>query len=480
MRRVVAAVAAVLVSGCGGAFTSRVDSVARAGEYELGVQRLAEVIAAGKELPVRRDVVTGIAVLWVDYTTFADRLLAGDSLLDSAHVAAAMWAELEQEVASRFHDRLIGEAARLDSSAVDSLYAVGDYRLIKHVTFPVSPDASPNIRQTQRAIAEDTRAKLVSGRLTWAQVSGDTARGAKGRTEGDLGVIARGETVERFENVAFALAPGEISAVTETPGGYDIIFRPPLAAVRADFAAGAERRREDEFDERYLDSLPQRWNLRVRTGIGPAVREVGRDPVQAKQSGKILGSYKGGQFRVSDLSRWLQAMPPEVWQGLPGASDSQIVAIVQHLMRNEVLLREAKAAGVTVPPEYFQGVTDSLHRQLALLGALIGLPNDSLPTYRALPAAARRDLVQVRVLGFLEAVAQNRRRLQLVPAALADRLRTEVRWKVEPAGVERVLERARQIRLALDTVAPARPPAAPPITQPPGPRPPGSAPPGQP
>jgi hypothetical protein len=98
----------VLVSGCGGAFTSRVDSVARAGEYELGVQRLAEIIAAGKELPVRRDVVNGIAVLWVDYTTFADRLLAGDSLLDSAHVAAAMWAELEQEVASQFHDRLIG------------------------------------------------------------------------------------------------------------------------------------------------------------------------------------------------------------------------------------------------------------------------------------------------------------------------------------------------------------------------------------
>jgi hypothetical protein len=170
-------------------------------------------------------------------------------------------------------------------------------------------------------------------------------------------------------------------------------------------------------------------------------------------------------------------MPPEVWSGLPGASDSQIGAIVQHLMRNEVLLREAKAAGVTVTPEYFHGVTDTLRRELALLGALIGLPNDSLPRYRALPEPARRELVQQRVLTFLEEVAQNRRRLQLVPAALADRLRGEVKWSVVPAGVERVLERARQIRLALDTVSTARPPIAPPITQPAGPQPPGSAPP---
>jgi len=474
MRRVVAAVAAGLVSGCGGAFSSRVDTVAHVGEYELGVQRLAELMAAGKELPVRRDVVDGMSVLWVDYTTFADRLLAGDSLLDSAHVAATMWADIEQEIASQFHDHLIGQSTRLDSAAVDSVYAAGDYRLIKHITLRVGPDAAPNLRGVQRALAEDTRAKLVSGAVTWDKASGGTQ-------DTDLGVIARGETVERFENVAFALAPGEISQVTETPSGYDLIFRPPLADVREQFRDGVERRLEAQFDERYLDSLPRRWSLRVRGGIGPAVREVGRDPVRAKQSGKVLGTYKGGQFRVSDLSRWLQAMPRDVWQGLPGANDSQITGMVETLMRNEVLLREAKAAGMTVTPEFFQGVTDTLRRELALLGAVLGFPNDSLPAYRALPAAARMELVQTHVLGYLQAVAQNRRRLQLVPAALADRLRTEVEWSVEPAGVERVLERARQIRLALDSVPRAAPPATPPIapdTSPGGSRPPGSPTPG--
>jgi hypothetical protein len=470
MRRVVAAVAAVLLSGCGGALTSRVDSVAHAGEYELSVQRLAEILAAGKELPVRRDVVDGVSVLWVDYTLFADRLLAGDSLLDSAHVAATMWASIEQEVASQFHDHLIGQTARLDSNAVDSVYAAGDYRLIKHITLPVSPDAAPNVRRVQRALAEDTRQKLMSGAVTWEKASGGTK-------EGDLGVITRGDAVERFENVAFALAPGEISQVIETAGGYEIAFRPPLAEVRDEFRDGVASRLEAQFDERYLDSLPARWNLQVRTGIGPAVREVARNPVRAKQSGKVLGSYRGGQFRVSDLARWLEAMPREMWQGLPGASDSQIAGMVRNLMRNEVLLREAKAAGMRVTPEFFQGVTDTLRRELALLGGLLGFPHDSLPAYRALPLATRQALVQTNVLNYLEAVAQNRRRLQVVPAALADRLRAEAKWSVVPAGVERVLERARQIRLALDSVPSARPPGPPPIapgTQPPGsPTPPG-------
>jgi hypothetical protein len=467
MRRALAVVAAVSVMGCRGAFSTRVDSVARVNDYDLGVQQLAELIANGKDLPVRRQVVEGLSVLWVDYTLFADHLLAGDSLLDSAHVAAAMWADIQQEIASRFHDKLIGESAQFDSAALDSVYAAGNYRLIRHIAYDVQPDAAPDVRAVKRRMAEDTRAKLLSGAQTWAQASAGSDDAATGAHEGDLGVIARGQMTERFENAAFALAPGEISSVTETSRGYDILFRPKLADVRAEFKDGVEARIEQQFDSTYLEQLPGRWDLRVRSGIGPAVREVGRDPVRAKESRKVLGSYRGGEFRVSDLSRWLQGMPPQVWQQLPGASDSQVVGLVQALMRNEVLLREAKAAGVAVTPEYFAGVTDTLRRELSLLGAGLGVPNDSLPQYRALPAAARHDLVQGRVLDYLVAASQNRKRLQTVPPFLADRLRAEAKWSVVPAGVERVLERARELRLALDSVPgrPAgQPAAAPPIT----------------
>jgi hypothetical protein len=98
------------VGGCGEAFTSRVDVAARAGPYELSVDRLAEVIATGKGLPLRRDVAEGIAHLWVDYTIFADRVASGDSLTDSGYVEAAMWAEMQQELADRYHAMLVEDA----------------------------------------------------------------------------------------------------------------------------------------------------------------------------------------------------------------------------------------------------------------------------------------------------------------------------------------------------------------------------------
>jgi hypothetical protein len=56
-----------------------------------------------------------------------------------------------------------------------------------------------------------------------------------------------------------------------------------------------------------------------------------------------------------------------------------------------------------------------------------------------------------------------------VPPFLADTLRAEADWDVSPAGIEQVIERARQMRLSLDpppapggpAVSPAPPAVAP-------------------
>jgi hypothetical protein len=460
--------AAVLASGCADAFTSRVDAVARAGAYQLPVEQAAEMIATGKGLPLQREVVEGVAVLWVDYTLFANRLLAGDSLLDSTLVAKAMWADIQQEIANEYHDQLIGGAAKLDSAQLDSAYDAGQERVIKHILFRVNADASPDVRAAKRRLAEDTYRKLASGRITWSKAVELSEDPGSKENDGSLGVIQHGQYVPAFENVAFALKPGEMSQVTESPFGYHIIYRPPLPDVRDEFRKGVEGALEDKFDEAYLTQLPEKWEIEVRGGVGPAVREVGQDPLRAKQSGKVLGTYRGGRFRVSDFAKWLQAMPVEVRQQLAAASDSQITAMVRSLIRNEVLIREAKAAGVTVSPEFMGQVKDQLRRQLALISALIGFRTDSLAPLRALPPSERETLVKTHVLGYLSAVAQNEKRLQTIPPFLADELRAESDWKLIPAGVERVLDRARQIRLSLDTI-PKRPDVTPPTAQPPRP-----------
>jgi hypothetical protein len=471
MRRAAAGIVVLgaAVTGCGDALTSRVDVVATVGPYELSVDRLAEVIATGKGLPLRRDVVEGIAHLWVDYTIFADRIAAGDSLTDSGYVAAAMWAEIQQELADRYHAMLVADAVQLDSAQVDSAYEAGEHRYIKHILFAVDPNASPNVREAKRLAAQDTYVRLRVGGLAWKEASAANEDPGSRTREGSLGVIGYGDMVPAFENAAYALAPGGISPVTETGFGYHILTRPPLDEVREAFREGIEQRLEDAFDDAFLAELPSRWDVEVRRGIGPAVRELGYDPARAKQSGKVLGTYKGGRFRVSDFARWVQAMPQSVRQQLGSASDSQVTALVSSLIRNEALVQEARQAGAAITPEFHEEMTDQLRRQMALVAALIGFPRDTVPLLRGLTRTALQEAVALRVFSYLQAIAQNEKRLQSVPPFLADTLRAEADWRVSPAGVEQVLERARQMRLSLDAPpapaggAPATPPPAPPV-----------------
>jgi hypothetical protein len=462
--------AVALVASCSDALTSRVDTVARAEGYELGVEPLAELVATGKGLPLRRDVVEEISSYWVDYVILADRLARGDSLMDSATVMAAMWAETQQEIADRYHARLVASRISLDSAQLDSAYAVGRHRLINQILFRVSPDASPPVRAERRSQAEDYSRRLHAGRITWAKAAeasdDNPARG------GSLGVITHGDAVEAFENVAFALEPGEISEVVETADGYHIIYRPRLADAREEYRTELEMRLEDDFNNGYLSSLMARWNIEVRSGIAPAVREVGSNPLRAKSSRRVLGSHRGGAFRVSDLARWLQAMPVELRRQLPAASDSQVTVLVRTLIRNDALLHEARDSGVTISPEFVDQARDGLRRQVALLTALLGMPLDSLAGMRTLAPEARHALVGQRVLAYLKALSQNQKRLQVVPPFLADALRARSEWSLVPAGVERTIERARHIRLALDTSTTNRapPPEVPPpsAAEPPG------------
>ncbi|HET7039245.1 MAG TPA: peptidylprolyl isomerase [Gemmatimonadales bacterium] len=460
---VAAGLAAALLSGCGDAFTSRVDVVAEAEGYRLGVESMAELVATGKGLPLRRDVVEEISAYWVDYVILADRLARGDSLTDSATVVAAMWAEIQQEIADRFHAQLIGRQTQLDSAAVDSAYAAGRHRLIKHVLFGVEPDAPPTVRETKRRLAEDHARRLQTGALTWAEAAGATDD-LRRENEGSLGVVSYGEHPEVFENAAFALAPGEISKVVETSFGYHIIYRPRLEDARQEYREGLELRLENEFNDSYLAALMDRWGIEVKKGIGPAVREAGSHPARAKESGRVIGTHRGGDFRIRDLARWLQAMPLEIRRRLPSASDSQITVLVQTLVRNDALLHEAREAGVAIDSAFVEEARDQLRRQVALMSALLGLPFDSLPAIRALPAARRRALVEERVLQYLRALTQNEKRLQTVPPFLADELREDAEWKVIPAGVERTLERARSLRLASPALPPQMQP--PPVTAP--------------
>ena len=107
-------------------------------------------------------------------------------------------------------------------------FPAGEFRYIQHVLFATPADLPVDVREAKRRVAEDTRARLMAGSLSWAEAASATEEPGGPEILGSLGVIGRGEMVPPFEDAAYGLAPGQISRVTQTTFGYHVIRRPPL------------------------------------------------------------------------------------------------------------------------------------------------------------------------------------------------------------------------------------------------------------
>lgn len=452
-RPLLAAVGLVANGGCGemrDMFSAHADVAASAGARRLPAERIADLFVHSRGLAVQSDVMTRFTHLWVDYVLFADRALAGDSLLDSASVLSANWPTVHQLVLGRFHDQLVRQRLTLDSARLDSVYAAGDLRFIRHVLIRTDTSMSAAQRDAKHRQAERIRSALAAG-TPWEranQANEDPDAKAQG---GSLGVIARGETVQPFDAAAFGLAPGELGPVTASPFGFHVIRRPQLAEVRNLYRAGIQQRLVARIDSVYLAELPGRRHFQVGTGASAAVREVARDPVGARQSHRVLASFDGGRFTAGDLARWLDVLPGRTAEQIPRASDDELKRFVETVGRNLMLFQEAQAAGVTLTADEFAQLRQRLGSQLGDLRRALGL--DSLGTTDTTGAPARSQLVGRKVDAYLERIAADPQALVPLPPPLADRLRERAGWRVYPAGVQRAFDLARVRRASLDSAA---------------------------
>ncbi len=75
----------------------------------------------------------------------------------------------------------------------------------------------------------ETEAKAILERIKkgekFSSIATNVSLCPSGKKGGDLGKFGRGQMVKEFENAAFALQKGEISAIVKTKFGYHIIKR---------------------------------------------------------------------------------------------------------------------------------------------------------------------------------------------------------------------------------------------------------------
>ena len=91
-----------------------------------------------------------------------------------------------------------------------------------HILIKVESQASASQKSEVRKQIENVQQKLKKGD-DFAALAEKYSQGPSRARKGDLGYFKRGQMVKPFENVAFALKPGEVSEIVETQFGYHLI-----------------------------------------------------------------------------------------------------------------------------------------------------------------------------------------------------------------------------------------------------------------
>ncbi|HUE77854.1 MAG TPA: peptidylprolyl isomerase [Longimicrobiales bacterium] len=478
MKRTIILALALTAGGCDGfgdALTSHTDLVARAGAHELTVDEMVELLAGNARIPAQTEVVASVADLWVDYTILAE-LLAEDSTLAGLDLSGMVEPYIEQRTFLQLREQVVTQDTIISDDELREIFAQGNPGLrvrARHILVDYPEGATDAQRDSVRALAEDLRRRAEAGEdfATLAQAESDDP--GSGQRGGDLGWFGSGEMVGPFEQAAFALQPGEVSDVVETPFGLHVIKveereSPSFDEMGRDFRQQAvAQRRQASLDE-YVSALTDPVDMEVEDGAGDIVRDLARRPsarLTGRASARELVTWDGGELTAGEFLRAIRRMPPQQRAGFGAMRDEQMHAVLEDLATNELVLADAGARGITVPEEERDSVTTLLREQISQVSRQAGLGGTARSDESQTAAVERR----VRTL--LENVLAGR--ADLLPlGALPYALRQQVEWRIHERAFPVVVEEleARRSQEAEAGPAPSFPMPAPtrPDTVPPG------------
>ncbi len=472
------------LAACGGlkdAMSAHTDTVAKAGSQELSVERLATLVGRS-QIPLQAPIVKNLAGLWVDYQLLGQAAARNDSLSDQKTIDDALWAVIAQERLRKLGERLVARGGA-DTSNGAQRYAAGDLLSAKHILVPFGPrpgtPPTPAARDAARRKAEALRAQVTPANFSdlARQNPGDPQSAQQG---GLLGVFPKGAMVAPFERALVALKPGEIApGIVETPFGYHIIYRPTYAEVSQQFSQALGARTRQVAESTYLSSVDQSAKIEVKGDAPLWTKSAASDVSSHLKDSKVIATSSAGDLTVGRVAQWMSALPtgPQLRQQIAQAPDSLIKLFVRQVARQEVLLKKADSAKITLDSN------EVVNLRRAYIGAIGNIWNGLgvSPTQLADSAkteADRQRLAAARVDSYLDRLVQQRAQFVEIPTPIEAGVRAKGDFSINDGAINAALERAARVRTSADSArAASQPPTAVPI---PGQTPPARGAPAQP
>jgi hypothetical protein len=293
----------------------------------------------------------------------------------------------------------------------------------RHILVKVEANATPEQKAAAMKKAEGIRAEATPA--NFAKLAAKSDEPGAGERGGDLGLFGKGMMVPEFEKCVMAIKPGEISPVCATSFGYHVIYRSPYADVAEKFAPIAKQRNVQIAESTYLANVESSNAVELASGVAVKAKAIARNPLgYAKDNGK-LATYKSGSLTASEFADWVSAYPPnaQIRPQLLNAPDTLVEKFVRQIVRNELVLYQAKAGGD-----------------------------------KAKIAASRVD-------AFFDKLIKNETQFVDVPYPVARALQRKFSFSINDVGLDKVVEKAKSVRATADSLkagkgAPAEAPAA--------------------
>jgi peptidyl-prolyl cis-trans isomerase D len=478
-----AASACVTLAACDGlreALTAHVDVAAKAGGQELSVQRLADLLGNSKlAIPVTKQNAQTIASLWADYQLMGIAAARGDSLTDKKAIDEAAAGFLAGMRLQRFTDS-IGKTFTLDS-ATEAGYNAGKANLFaaRHILFGTNPTMTAAQKDSVRRAAEAVRVTVTDANFGEMAAKHSTEPNAS-QSRGALGVFPRGMMVKEFGDAVAALKPGEISGLVETQFGYHIVQRLPYAAAREQYLANYGQASRAVAESTYLAGLEAKAATKVRDDAPAKVKSALKDPSAHRKDTDQLASYNGGSLTVGRFITWVNSAPnaQQIAQQLQTVPDSAVKGIVERIVRNELMLKEADRMKIDIPAQEKEQIYAQFGQMVKQIWEALGVSPASLRD-SAKTDAERQTLVAQRVESFVDRLVNGQAQPVSVPPILSGLLADKYDLEINQAGIDKAVEAAQKIRVVADSTRAAQQPgSAIPMPGAPGQQPPaGGAPP---
>lgn len=449
------------LAGCD-AMSAHTGVVARVEQQELTVDEMVEMLAGNPRIPPQTEVVATVADLWVDYMMLA-RLIAEDSTLADVDLSPLVDPYVEQRTFMQLREQVLTADTVIGDEELQAAFqeqAPGQRVRARHVLLTYPQDADESTRDSVRALAEEIRERAAGGADFAAladQYSQDPGTAQEG---GDLGWFERGRMVEPFEQAAFALQPGEVSDVVESPFGLHVIKVEERETPTWDPERGDEFRRRmvtqrlQESLTEYVEALRGPVNIEVQSGAADVARDLAQNPGQrlaGRAASRRLASWDGGGLTAREFVNVLRRLSPPQQSQYANLQEEQIENVLRELATNELVLEDARERGITVPQQEQDSIRDLIRTELtgmARNAGLTGAPQEGESDAQA---------VERRVRSLLEGVLAGRGNLMPL-GALPYVMRDQTEWRIYESAFPEVVEEMEQRRQG-QSGQPPQPPA---------------------